>query len=258
MHPPAQDRAVDRRVRRAAKRVATRLGVSHEWQRRAYETLVPGMRRDRLDNEHLQMLMAFTLAPDSNCIDVGAHTGDVLRDMVRLAPAGRHVAFEPLPDYYEALVHEFPDVEVRCSALSTEEGEATFTYVKSNPGYSGFRERSYPGRQRIEKLTVRRERLDDVLPKDYVPRFLKIDVEGAEYEVLKGGIETIARHRPIVYFEHGQGSTDHYGVSPVQVHELLTRDAGLRIFDADGTGPYSQTAFEEVFSEPIWNFVAHA
>ena len=103
------------------------------------------MRRDRLDNEHLQMLLAFTLAPDSNCIDVGAHKGDVLRDMVRLAPAGRHVAFEPLPDFYEELVREFPGVEVRSSALSTEEGEAAFTYVKSNPGYSGFRERTLSG-----------------------------------------------------------------------------------------------------------------
>jgi hypothetical protein len=155
-------------------------------------------------------------------------------------------------------VREFPAVDVRRSALSAEEGETTFTYVKSNPGYSGFRERTYPGQEVIEKIAVRRERLDAILPEDYVPRLIKIDVEGAEYEVLKGGIETISRHRPIIYFEHGQGSTDHYGTRPAQIHQLLTAEAGLRIFDVDGKGPYTEAAFEEVFSEPIWNFVAHA
>ena len=249
---------MDKRVRQLGKRVATRLGVSQKLQRQAKELVTPGLKRDRLDNEHLLLLMAFSLSPDSNCIDVGAHTGDVLREMARLAPAGRHMAFEPLPDLYEQLVRDFPGVDVRSAALSSEEGETTFTYVKSNPGYSGFRERAYPGRERIEKLVVRRECLDSILPEDYVPRLIKIDVEGAEYEVMKGAIDTISRHRPIIYFEHGEGSTDHYGVGPAQVHELLTRDAGMRIFDVDGRGPYTQAAFEDVFTEPIWNFVAHA
>jgi FkbM family methyltransferase len=249
---------MNHRVKQVAKRAATRARVSPRLQQRAYELVTPGLKRDRLDNEHLRMLLAFTLAPDSNCIDVGAHTGDVLRDMVRLAPSGRHIAFEPLPDFHAELVRAFPDVDVRCSALSTEAGETSFTYVKSNPGYSGFRERTYPGKERIEKIVVRREPLASVLPDDYVPRLIKIDVEGAEYEVLKGGIETIARHRPIVYFEHGQGSTDHYGTHPRQIHRLLTGEAGLRVFDVDGRGPYSEIDFEEVFAKPIWNFVAHA
>jgi FkbM family methyltransferase len=245
-------------LRRVARRTATMLGVSESRQRRIYELLTPGMARDRLDNEHLRMLMAFTLSPDSNCIDVGAHTGDVLREIIRLAPDGRHVAFEPLPDLYEALTREFPQVEVRRAALSTEAGESTFTYVRSNPGYSGFRERTYPGGETTEKIVVQRERLDDVLPPGYVPHLIKIDVEGAEYEVLKGGIETIIRHRPIVYFEHGQGSTDHYGVGPREVYDLLVGEAGLRIFDVDGHGPYSPLEFDEVFTKPIWNFVARA
>jgi FkbM family methyltransferase len=250
---------MDDRVKHFARRVATRVGVSPELQRRAYGLVIPDVKRDRRDNEHLRMLLAFSLSPDSNCIDVGAHQGEILREMVRLAPAGRHIAFEPLPDFHAELVREFPGVDVRCSALSSEEGEATFTYVRSNPRYSGFRERDYPaGREAIEKIVVKRERLDALLPDDYVPRLIKIDVEGAEYEVLKGGIETIQRHRPIIYFEHGLGSTNHYGTGPVEVHRLLTREAGLRIFDVDGGGPYSESAFEDVFSKPIWNFVARA
>ena len=38
------------------------------------------------------------LGPDSSALDVGCHEGAVLAEIVRLAPAGRHVAWEPLPE----------------------------------------------------------------------------------------------------------------------------------------------------------------
>ena len=109
------------------------------------------------------------------------------------------------------------------------------------------------GKQRVDLLSafairVRTERLDDALPSGYVPALLKIDVEGAELEVLCGGRETIARHRPVVVFEHGAGSADHYGTAPADVWELL-----------DGAGPFSLAEFEDQFAraERV-NFVARA
>jgi hypothetical protein len=81
-------------------------------------------------------------------------------------------------------------------------------------------------------------------------------VEGAEREVFEGAIETLRRHRPVVWFEHGAGGADHYGTTPADVHALLVDEAGLRIFDSDGHGPYSRPEFEAVFTEPMFNFVA--
>ena len=120
-----------------------------------------------------------------------------------------------------------------------------------------MRERTYPREMRTQRVTVRTERLDTVLPEGYVPRFVKIDVEGAELQVLTGALETLRRHRPTVWFEHGAGAADHYGTQPADVHRLLTGEIGMRIFDADGKGPYSEADFDAVFSEPMWNFVAH-
>jgi FkbM family methyltransferase len=248
---------IDRRWRNYARRAASAAGISEERQRRALELLDESAVRDRKDDEHLMLLMAFSLPPDGNCIDVGAHNGDILREMVRIAPEGRHIAYEPLPDFADRLEQEFPEVDVRRAALSDEEGTATFTYVKSNPGYSGFKERRYPGEESLEKLEVRTERLDSALPDGYVPALIKIDVEGAELQVLKGGIETIARHRPVIVFEHGKGATDHYGAGPDDVYDLLS-EAGLRIFDIDGSGPYTRTRFEDAFTDVICNFVARA
>jgi FkbM family methyltransferase len=248
------DRA-SRAWRERARRVAERLGVDTELAR-VYELFNRGARRDRLDNEHLRLLLAFSLSAESNCIDVGCHRGEVLREMIRLAPLGRHIAYEPVPASYAELVTAFPDVDVRQAAASNANGEAEFTLVRDLTSYSGLLERDYPRAVDLEKITVRTETLDSGLPAGYVPRLIKIDVEGAERLVLEGAVETLRRHRPIVWFEHGAGGSERYGTRPADVHRLLT-DVGMRIFDADGNGPYSESAFEATFHEPMWNFVAH-
>lgn len=64
-------------------------------------------------------------------------------------------------------------------------------------------------------------------------------------------------YTPTVCFEHGPGVEDQFDTSPQQVYDLLVREAGMRIFDIDGNGPYSAAQFTGVYYEPIWNFVAH-
>jgi FkbM family methyltransferase len=216
------------------------------------------MARDKQDMEHLRLLLAFTLSADSNCIDVGAHAGDVLREIVKCAPNGHHIAYEPLPQLNEQLVRDFPQVDVRLAALSNKAGETGFTHVKSNPGYSGFKQRTYPGEEDLELVTVRAELLDSSLPEGYVPSLIKIDVEGGEQQVIEGAIRTITAHKPIVVFEHGRGAAEHYGTGPTDIFNLLSDRAGLRIFDLDGNGPYSLEQFSTSFEcGKRWNYVAH-
>jgi FkbM family methyltransferase len=174
--------------------------------------------------------------------------------MVRCAPRGSHIAYEPIPEHAETLRVEFPNVDVRQAALSDHEGETMFTHVLSEPGYSGFKLRPLPRQMELATITVRTARLDDDLPAGFVPTLIKIDVEGAEEQVIVGAMQTLRRHRPTVVFEHGRGSAAVYGTTPERIHQLLCEDAGLRIFDLDGAGPYG---CEEFKSTPYFNFVAH-
>lgn len=167
-------------------------------------------------------VMERVLQPASNCVDVGASRGELLKHMVRLAPQGTHLAFEPLPQFYDALIRKFPGVRVYDLALSDTTGECSFQHVVTNPAYSGLRRRRYDRLdERVEEIRVRTDRLDNIVPRNLTPQFLKIDVEGGEFLVLNGAAETIRRHRPFIVFEFGEGAADWYGVEPEQMYGTL-------------------------------------
>jgi FkbM family methyltransferase len=213
--------------------------------------------REARDNAHLELLLGYLLREDSDCIDVGCNRGRFLWHIVRRAPRGRHLAFEPLPQLAAELRESFPGVEVHEAALSNQAGETEFVMVPDDLGYSGLRERTYPADWATERIRVRSERLDDVLPAGHAPDFIKVDVEGAEGLVFEGGIETISRHRPVIVFEHGVGGANHFGTTPEQVWDLLCGTAKLRLFDLDAEGPFSRDQFAEIYAGGrIWNFLA--
>lgn len=181
--------------------------------------LTQNLRYDRLTG----IILKKCLHPNSNCIDVGSHKGELLQEMLRLAPEGQHYAFEPLPHLYVDLKNRFGDLAtVLPFALSSHSGSARFQFVKGMPAYSGLRRRSYEGKSpEIEEIEVEKRTLDEVLPSSYCIDFMKIDVEGAEMDVLKGAKAAIRRSQPILLFECGLGANDHYGYDASKVFEVL-------------------------------------
>ena len=119
---------------------AMRLGIDDRL-RSIRATLHPLYRQQRVDNHNLRLLLQSTLTAYSHCVDVGAYRGRVLKEIVRVAPHGCHIAYEPLPHLHKYLVDHFPAVEVRLAAVSNEQGQTTFTYVKNIPARSGLHER---------------------------------------------------------------------------------------------------------------------
>jgi len=214
------------------------------------------MRRNHRDDEHVRLVAAATLCEDSNCIDVGANEGTLLRHFAELAPRGRHIAYEPVPALADALERRFPDVEVRRAAASDSVGETSFVVHKELASRSSMRSVGYSS-EVTETLTVRTEDLDSSLPDGYVPHMLKIDVEGAEHLVLRGALRTVTEHRPLVLFEHQKSTASHYGSGPEEMFDLLSGEAGMRIFDMDGRGPYTLERFSEAYETGSrWNFMA--
>ena len=94
-------------------------------------------------NRETYSIMKKVLGKKSNCIDVGAHDGDILRRIVKYSPNGKHMAFEPIPELYQRLVKNFPRVRVYDFALSDAKGITVFQHVIDLPEYSGLKIRKY-------------------------------------------------------------------------------------------------------------------
>jgi len=196
------------------------------------------------------------LRRDSCSIDVGCHRGDILKHMLKAAPEGYFYAFEPLPDFCAGLRQKFadPGIEIHQIALSDEAGEAEFNHVISNPAYSGFRRRRYDRPAETDtRIKVRMDRLDDIVDTHRKIDLMKIDVEGAELQVLRGATAMLKRDQPIVVFEHGLGAADFYGTRPEHVHDVLVGQCGMEIWTMDdwlrGAAPMSLAAFREQFDK---------
>jgi FkbM family methyltransferase len=224
-----------------------------------------GARKNYFYDRQTAAVMRRVLRPDSSGVDVGAHEGMVLRDLLRLAPAGRHVAYEPLPHLYDQLEREYGSsqtVTVLPYALGDARGTSSFSHIVSDPGMSGLRRRrDVPHDARVETIEVAVERLDDTLPAGVSPRFVKIDVEGAELLVLKGASRTVVDCRPYIVFEHGRAALECYDVRPNEAFDLLD-GFGLRVSLLAswlrGEAPLPRQAFmREVASDRNFYFLAH-
>ncbi len=172
-----------------------------------------------------------TCVDTSNCIDVGCHTGDILKVVLKYAPQGQHYCFEPLPHLYQELTKSFPsNCHFYKVGLSDQVGTASFNYVITNSAYSGFRPREYErDYEQEQEITVNTDLLDNIIPFDTKIDFIKIDVEGAEMEVFRGAKNTILRNKPIIVFEHGKGAADYYDTHPQDIYQFLVRECGMHI-----------------------------
>jgi FkbM family methyltransferase len=171
-----------------------------------------------------KLVLKKVIATDSNCIDIGCHKGEILDEILRLAPKGKHLAFEPIPQFFKELKSKYEDkATVYPYALSDTKGTTTFYFVKNAPAYSGIKKRDYAIESPdIEKIQVEMIPLDDLIPDDYTPHFIKIDVEGGEFGVLKGAQLTLEKSKPVVLFECGLGASEHYGTTPGSLFDFLS------------------------------------
>lgn len=203
-------------------------------------------------------VMRRSLGIDSCCVDVGCHVGIFVDQILEISPAGTHFAFEPIPSLYESLKKKYSkksNVQIFNCALSDSNGETTFKHVISNPGYSGIIEREFDRpNEVVEEILVPMARMDSLIPSSIRVGLIKIDVEGAELQVLQGSKEILKRDRPIVIFEHGLGAANCYGTTPADIFNILNNQLGMDIYlmsdwlDNRGGVKFSLESFENEFN----------
>jgi FkbM family methyltransferase len=203
----------------------------------------PGARQAWREEIAIAAILASALRGDSTYVDVGTNRGQVLREAARVAPRGHHIAFEPIPDLATELSASFPEVDVRRLALAAAVGSAEFCYFRKLDGWSGLRRSPEisDARGEPEQLTVQVSTLDVELA-GLRPDVIKIDVEGAELDVLSGARTVLLEGRPLVVFEHVATAAALYGSSSETLWDLFC-ELDYEIFTATGAGPVDRAAF---------------
>jgi FkbM family methyltransferase len=214
--------------------------------------LYPGARRVEDEALAATAVLAASLHAGSTYVDVGSNRGQVLRDAVRVAPEARHVAFEPIPALAAEIERELPSVDCRTLALGASPGRARFCHFTKLDGWSGLRrnpeitdERGAP-----EYIDVSVSTLDEQLP-ELGPGVIKVDVEGAELQVLEGARGLLSSSRPLLIFEHVAATAKLYDSTSAALWELLS-GLDYEIFALTGEGPVERAAFGEAGGTVNW------
>ena len=127
--------------------------------------------------------------------DVGAATGEYAVHFAKTFPEAHIYCFEPLPDSFRKLERRIQPYQGRVHAFPYglyRNDEMKDFYVAAYRDASSLFNRNLPGSE-IRKVRFRT--LDDFVRENAIQKidFMKIDVEGAELDVIKGG-EKSFRH----------------------------------------------------------------
>ena len=140
-------------------------------------------------------------------IDIGAHVGISVDHWSTLFQQVH--AFEPMPAHYECLIKNTKNLSnVQCYnfALGDKTGSRQGTYRTSkNTGTFQMIDENFGRHQSCAVLhDIQCHKLDEFTFSNV--DFIKIDVEGWEFEVLKGAMNTIRTHKPVMMVEYTGGN----------------------------------------------------
>ena len=176
-------------------------------------------------------------------LDVGAHIGyDTLRASVRIGEGGKVIAFEPNPRTLEQLranIAASRAANVTVEPIACTDSEQMLTLydatLQGNSGGSSLSRANADQTQTgvVPSYTVRGRPIDHVVAELGLQRVdvVKVDVEGAEYLVLRGLRETLLRFHPKVVME----------VVPTQLANMnATVEALVSLMTELGYGPHKE------------------
>jgi FkbM family methyltransferase len=172
---------------------------------------------DRWERFHL----AAALDSQAVFLDIGANFGYYSISLARQTGA-KVVAFEPQAEVAQQLSKHVEinglaaRVHVQTVALSDVAGSVSMTCYEGNTGKTAISDE--PGGVEVV-------RLDDWVKFNPLDRLdaIKMDVEGVEARVLRGGMETLRRFRPKLLLEVNPFALSRQGETAVQLAALLTQ-----------------------------------
>ena len=184
------------------------LQVKHSFFNQIAQLNWTNIKDKNIENELLLIQLFLKQNPEGVFIDVGANLGQYLYQAEQCISKENIIGFEPHPQLNHRLKQLFKGCQIYEAALSDHQGTAQFKIP-----YFDSREIHTRGTLKTEhtELEETNAKLIEV-DIDTIDHFttstgiqnvsvIKIDVEGAEFDVVKGAINTIQKNQPILIIE---------------------------------------------------------
>ncbi|HEV8286799.1 MAG TPA: FkbM family methyltransferase [Chitinophagaceae bacterium] len=158
---------------------------------------------DNFKNRRVELYRNYISKGDL-CFDVGANKGDVTEPLLNIG--AKVIAIEPQTNCFNYLRWKFGnDIEIIKKGLGEKE-EIKEMFISDADTISSFsetwiskvKEQRFKTNKWNKTEAVEMTTLDNLIAKFGVPKFIKIDVEGYELEVLRG----LSHKIPLISFEY--------------------------------------------------------
>jgi FkbM family methyltransferase len=173
-------------------------------------------------------------------IDVGAHVGYyTLNASKRVGNSGRVVAVEPNPPTADRLRRNIrlnDESNVSVQQVACTDAETTLHFFQAGSENTGSSSISKDNAHSRQEIDVRGEPLDSIVKELALTRIdlVKIDVEGAELQVLRGMTRSLAMYRPRIIIELVEENLKNVGASVTEVREFFRQYGYVQKRQVDG------------------------
>ncbi|MBC8051749.1 MAG: FkbM family methyltransferase [Sphingobacteriaceae bacterium] len=158
--------------------------------------------------------------PSYTIIDIGANIGDSVALFRSVGINQQIYAVEGEPSFYKLLlsnIEQFENVHPFQCFLGEESGDEQMV-MKTEEGTSQL--------LRSETGGIKMLKLDDFINQNINTevKLVKIDTDGFDLKIIRGGFEAIARLKPVLFFEYDSEYLNEHGDDGIKIFEQL---AGL-------------------------------
>lgn len=168
-------------------------------------------------------------------LDVGANVGIYTWEVHKICPQIKIFSFEPDPMNLELLgitveSNDLNSIKIFPYALSNQSKKTDFMQDELTSATGTLSTDTTPWIEQYlngksKKITIETKTMDGLIGIKNHPKLVKIDVEGHEYEVIQGGLNTIKKQKPLLIFESFPPVRD-------KILKILT-ELGYHFHDAD-------------------------
>lgn len=181
------------------------------------------------DNEVINLIIK-NLTPNSVVLDIGANIGYYTIPIAKKISAlnGSVHAFEPVKENFFSLQNAVTKNRVEKNVVLNQfalgDYNGSIEIVKTEEGKSGnavlsFNDSNYEKERTKETIEIKM--LDDYINKLNRCDFIKVDIEGAEYFLIKGGTKFIEKFKPVIYGEFNAFFLRKFGYTLLDVWKIL-------------------------------------